>query len=646
MKTKLFYLIILLIVGCNKNIAQNIGPFQNAMTIAKAHGNSRVKNVFKDFSLTNEEIIASRLKWLLLFAPTLRDTLQKNPEIKLTSKIVDTLKLHYGKSNNPFICKDCPISFGAKDESVNNNILTTAVGGSAKGISLTNLADGTAQFIAKRVKEELSINFFEKLKEQINTSEELSAFFPETKEHLQLIDQEIYRFNNYIKAFETTIVSDLKTLPGNLSEYLTQNDNLKGKKESVYAADWFTVTQMMLDEKPPAEIFEFLANKGQIQDQTKDDFINLKASFQTINLLSKAFMTTDSTWASPTDIRETFESTAAQNFILGLLYQASSDISFNSDSTLQNVIKHQKEKILNMQSFFTAVNQIDKNVEAFKNKKEKEEKLSYSDYYLVIDGIISTAEAGKNVLDDLNILNKDKKINEIDTVIQGLDLLNKITLDVYQNEYSSAVFRLTNLLKLVLKDEFEGKLPRKFLEYATFLASLAESDTPGEVAQVIESFALPAGSASIKKQSGFDMALGAYLGPVLGHENLSDINDPAVNYLGLTTPLGITLSTRINKGSLTLFGSIIDIGAITAFRLTDDKVENIPDITLENIMAPGLHLMYGTPKLPVALGFGVQCGPNLRSIDSEMIDLENTNGVRFGFTIALDLPLITLINIR
>jgi hypothetical protein len=645
MRTRLIYLFFLLFWTKLNLISQNIGPFQSAIIIAKVHGNDTVDNIFDDLSYTDEEIIDSRVKWLLFFDPTLRDTLKKNTNIEINDTLISKIAKQY--IGNPFICDSCVVRFGNSQNAIDNSTGTVVASVASKGISLTNLADGTAQFITKRVKEELSINFFEKLKEQINTSEELGAFFPETKEHLQLIDKEIYRFNNYIKAFETTIVSDLKTLPGNLSKYFITNEDLKGKKESVYAADWFTVTQMMLDEKSPAEVFDFLANKGQIQGQTEDDFKNLKASLQTINLLSKAFMTTDSTWATPTDIQEAFESKAAQKFILGLLYQASSEISFNSDSTLQEIINKREGKIFDMQRFYAEVNQLGKNIAQIKVKKKKKEDLIYSDYYLVIDGLINTSRAGKAVLENLIKLKNDKTFDEVNTMIQGLDFVNKITLDVYQNEYSSAVFRLTNLLKLVLKDEFEGKLPRKFLEYATFLASLAESDTPGEVAQVIESFALPAGSASIKKQSGFDMAFGAYLGPTAGYENLYGVDEPEkLNFLGLTTPLGLTISTRIKKGSLTLFGSLFDIGAITAYRFVDDETENLPEIKLENILAPGLHLMYGTPKLPVAIGIGVQHGPNLRSVDPLGYGIEEANGVRFGFTLALDLPMVTLFNIR
>ena len=75
--------------------------------------------------------------------------------------------------------------------------------------------------------------------------------------------------------------------------------------------------------------------------------------------------------------------------------------------------------------------------------------------------------------------------------------------------------------------------------------------------------------------------------------------------------------TRYNTGrSHTLFFSVLDIGAITSFRLIDDDTETLPEFNWNNILAPGLYYLNGWKNSPISLGLGVQYGPQLRRIEA------------------------------
>lgn len=138
---------------------------------------------------------------------------------------------------------------------------------------------------------------------------------------------------------------------------------------------------------------------------------------------------------------------------------------------------------------------------------------------------------------------------------------------------------------------------------------------------------------------------------------------------GVHAPIGITGSYgSINKngktnGSLSAFLTILDIGSVTQFRLQNPIVEvdgsemkttsfnELPEIKLENIFAPGGYLVYGFPSLPISLGCGWQYGPALRGItinqEAELNQEILTNNIvssswSWRLFIAVDIPLLNL----
>ena len=90
--------------------------------------------------------------------------------------------------------------------------------------------------------------------------------------------------------------------------------------------------------------------------------------------------------------------------------------------------------------------------------------------------------------------------------------------------------------------------------------------------------------------------------------------------------------------------SLIDIGALTAYRFEDDNAEELPDLKFENVLAPGGYLVYDIPRYPISIGFGAQLGPNLRSVTNGNLGLNNTKGWRWGAFIAVDIPMISVFN--
>lgn len=231
-----------------------------------------------------------------------------------------------------------------------------------------------------------------------------------------------------------------------------------------------------------------------------------------------------------------------------------------------------------------------------------------------------------------------------------IDNLSK-QLDVIVRDSSN-----TNLFKK-WEDSIRNELSmtmKSLLKYGTFMSTIIDAKTSDDVEAAIESAALPAGSARIKRESTFNIALNAYCGPYMGYERVYDL-DPkwmsarksTVNSYGLTAPVGISISyggnckKAKNHSSYSLFLSVIDVGAIASFRFSDTTTEVLPTIQLKNILSPGIFFSYGIPTLPISVNAGWQMGPLLRKVDAQ-ID-ENSYSDRYGrisLSICIDIPIV------
>lgn len=205
-------------------------------------------------------------------------------------------------------------------------------------------------------------------------------------------------------------------------------------------------------------------------------------------------------------------------------------------------------------------------------------------------------------------------------------------------------------------DQFRENLFR----YGTFMADVAAADNANDFEAALNTMALPPGSSQIKRTRPSSFELGAYFGAALSQERLvlpAGIDAPELEDdvfgAALFVPVGVSYSRNIggNK-SITFFGSLIDLGAITAFRLEDRddtpgaaQVERLPEFRPANIIAPGFHVMYNFPKSPFTLGLGVQDGPSVRkfTLAGQTVERE-ARSLRGMLTFSVDVPVFRFFN--
>jgi hypothetical protein len=185
------------------------------------------------------------------------------------------------------------------------------------------------------------------------------------------------------------------------------------------------------------------------------------------------------------------------------------------------------------------------------------------------------------------------------------------------------------------------------LKYGTFMAEVATAKSSEEVKSIIEATVLPPGSSSIKTYSKFNIALNSYLGAFAGHEWTNGFPSKIiVNSFGVAAPIGVDFSWGLPKnkivGAMSVFVSVINIGALASYRLQNDSIKSIPEITLANIIAPGINVVFGRlGNTPLALGIGYEYGPQLRKVTIEGID-KVANSSRITAFLCVDIPFFNI----
>jgi hypothetical protein len=559
-------------------------------------------------------------------------------------------------------------------------------------LNVTNLADGLAKFVVERAKTELNIAFFDKFKRELEDQEDLRKLFPQTYQVLRAIDKEIYNYEVYLESLRSAFQKDLRNIFTNLSRFL-QDPQQQGKFNGSIAAkiivELLPIADMVINGRHPSEIISFLATDFRVKEPNV--FIkNLANTFKFSNLISQSLISKDdivsNRWIGIDEFSLLFSRKYPHAFRLyiGLLYQQGDSIWFYHEqgsttfrkvlSKIDSIDSNLKKIRTPIEIFYNQAKLVDNSLNMI--SKFPKDSLSYDQYYQFTQATIGFIEAAgyhiKSVADDIVTNNNKNDLKERDDFFSVLNLLSDLNLDLKMKNYHSAIVNTVAILNLVIEKDSLKVFETQLIKYGSFMATVSNAGNSDEVKKAIETVALPPGSASMKKRTKFNAAINTYFGGFYARENLR-LEDNKGKVYGITTPLGISASIpfRVSciskipiikyippflffkgEGSLTIFGSIIDIGAITAYRVTDKNdsttTQNLPEVKLKNIIAPGLYAIYGFPNVPLSLGVGWQTAAELRNIVAETegeeptLQLVPSSGYRFLVFLAVDIPLFNL----
>lgn len=617
----------------------------------------------EDYQLTEGDTEEQKEQFYQLLARNLSDSMQ--------AQTLDKAEILNAYRNNPFIGELIPETMGSAgfidfDKNGSRGGLLDAAS-TGLGLPTSTFVLGLADFLVERTKQELSIAFFRDFQKIIKESKEMKMLFPSTSKVLLEIDKNIYQFKAFWEVLRESFLSDLNNLVYNLDDYIQNSDVIKNHTLRYLASDLFKVVELFYDQEPPAKIIEYLAKEAYLHTITPDmDTAKylpiLKGGLELLGAISSSLEHKDGNgyWTEPEKITKLIRKPILGVLYLGLLYEKHKSIKLG-DKTLgahlssiaSDKTKSKFRVLLNTFKVFLDKGQLIKRLaesirdranERRRNKNaqpktDEEKQLEEDDYFRFTEGICDliaqTYELKKALVGYTS--KEDTLVKKYLSIVSDL---NSLGLDIRKKHYTSALVNaLFVIQKLLPEDEFACKR-QVLLKYGTFIATAVQAKTPQEVSDAIAAFALPPGGSAIKKYSDFSIALNAYVGVSAGQEMLMGVGDKA--FYAVATPIGVTFSYGFgNYGSLSVLASLIDIGALTAFRFQDSTVNELPDLRFENILAPGGYLVYGVPKYPISIGIGAQLGPNLRSVTNGTLN-STTSGWRWGAFIAVDIPMVSI----
>lgn len=616
-------------------------------------------------------------------------------------EIDDTAKANAAARKNPFLKKVIDSKYTVKqtDKSIaesGNEILSGLSLSSIGGLDVTNLADGLAKFVVKRTKEELSIAFFKRFKNTIDSIPDLQTLFPATANLLSSIESEVYDYKKYIQNLREAFKADIQALDENLPGIIDNHPALFARYPALAVSlrSGCYITGELKRQVHPGDI---LANYPlDIMDRAGISK-NYPGAIQTIQLLSASLRDTASTdsnyWVNIKYLRQLVNDKRALQIYFGLLYQKAlndfDSVQFQNTSLVQlldTLAEHYNEYndyyrsyklyIMRFAEKTDALNKMIKNY-----TKPANDSLALELYKKYFDASIDLVEYATQV-GQLPFINRIKFLEHLhDTLAVYFDIshaTSDLVIDINRKNYSSAINRAIYIYgeirtkpskaeALAMRTSANSNASRRslqpavdslnrseialnmFVKYGGFMATVATAKNSNEVEAAIEAFALPTGSASIKRQSPFNVSLNVYAGLFTGFEKIRGVDDKfKINSYGVTVPVGIAVSKGhsvlfipVKWGcSSSVFISLIDIGAVAAYRFKDDTtVSKLPTIQLKDIVSPGIFYSQGFGKTPLSLNLGWQAGPVLRKVGLK----ENEFGKaysRFSISLCVDIPLL------
>lgn len=575
-----------------------------------------------------------------------------------------------------------------------NKFSFSSILSSIGGLDVTTISDGFAKFLVKRVKQELSIAFFERFRKILESQEDLKTLFPETVLLLDAVNEEIYDYERYIQNLREAFKHDIRIIHHNLPGIIDNHEAFFEKHKEAKAA--------LLSGCYVAVALENRVHPGDILDDYPIEYLdglnkNFTGTIQSIQLLNASLRDVPTGedghyWVPLKKLRELVTNQLALKFFLGLVFQDAvfkhNSIPFENGKTLTQLLNTVAENWRTGLNTYTAykryvldygekVNALNKMIDEYKNLPEDSAALEkYARYFrAAVDLIEYSTEIIELPIIKNHVNDNDRQLKlSLGRYFEVSYAVSDLVIDISKKNYSAAineVVKIYNLVRTKPAEESKKKVEAatanvkesperdnarkvadtarttldKLVKYGSFISTVAAAKNSDEVAEAIETAALPVGSSRIKRETLFNVALNAYVGPFIGYEKIKGVDSGKINSYGITAPIGVSVSrghsilfipSNTNSSS-SIFFSLVDIGALTAFRFTNDSTEKIPTIELRDIVSPGIFFSHGFGKTPLSFNIGYQMGPLLRKVRLDE-NLVGKSYSRISISIVVDIP--------
>jgi hypothetical protein len=542
--------------------------------------------------------------------------------------------------NNPFFKGKMTIP--AFQANTSSNGITTALAPTTSTAPVFSgnwqavVINGLASFMADRFKEEAMHMALTDVFDKMTNDDKaiVSALFPKTYAEIVILDKSQNYYTADLLFLRQLVQADLAALPDNL--VANMGTLLPQLQKYPQLEDAITLTYSAVKySRENRTLPDMITMLAQLNYQSLD----VSKALQVIDLVSTALRADGSseTWVQPTDISPLLLTTADNKvrFFYGLLYQQLTDAGMQKMAP--DLVKY--IQVVDDQAAATNISLLLPFISSL-NEAYDYAKTTNFQFKTVDDAfkfIRPAAQAFQNFLQNTQV---QQYLHINDGVSNTIGQLLDVTQSFLNKDYQQAV----PLLVADLGQYFPAG-SQQYTRSLAFISQLATIQTQDDMESLLDAYALPIGSSSIKRTALFNISLNSYVGATGGWETAYGSKaQQTKNNFGLSAPIGVAITYH---GNLTLFVSVLDLGSIVNARLNNDTTY-YSGLKLEQFFAPGAGLYYNFTKLPLTLGFNYTYIPNLRTITYQdgnaTVTETNRSVTRFNFSALIDIPLLTLFN--
>lgn len=508
--------------------------------------------------------------------------------------------------------------------------------------------NGIANFMAGRFKQEVLHMGIDQMFQRISLRDStlVSELFPKTFAHIVELREkgnDAYYTADLLYLRELVRL-DMESLPTTITKNL--NSIFPSLDLTPDLTDGITLSAGLIKYAsmgvPMDQLLNFVSDTSLYSSDTSivSQVVNVA------DLLSQAFKDkagTGRTWVNPLiTLPHTGNpnSPIVSKLFYGLLYSQLSEIkpfklAFEKVTNSTDLVKANQKISKMIQDFSLVVGKMEMIGNVLKENNYEVENIRQA--MTILDEVVDVIQFTSQGLGEIDI-----RLTKVDSAVQVAHDYLSFTESVMDKNYRSAIPKLVAILSPYSNDNIEMS------RALGFLSGLGEINDDEDMEKLLQAYALPIGSASIKRSSRLNLSVNGYVGITGGIERafaLDKSNDQDKANLGLTAPIGISLTFA--EGHVTFFASVFDLGSVVNQRINNDTT-SYTDLRFEHFFAPGAQLYWNFKNTPLSLGAGVTYVPNLRTIKYEnggtTIGESGLNVLRVNLSVMVDIPFFTIYN--
>lgn len=475
---------------------------------------------------------------------------------------------------------------------------------------------GTANFMSSRLKDEITNYGLHLALKKIEEDEHIRVLFARSWDYIAALNKTGTFYHSDLNMLKYNAEYDLQSLPDKTFDYLKQKVDPKYASLFEEVKFYYTFINDFREMANPVDAINRLTDK-----ESKHEII-------LVQLLNNAFRNLEGShkiWVSHAELQK---DNLTEIFFMGLLLEQI--IQHDKSSTATNTNEGIHVMVPTYAGLFESLEHVtlqirDKNTPTIQEQKN---------YFRAIYDLYKPTIYKK--IEQLDIANKYVRI------VEAIPAASDLRHIIEQRQYQYLLPQFLQIAQFIDPDLFVEN--RESFQLVTFLLALNTVESSEEVKDLLETTALPIGSATIKRVSHWNIAFNGYVGITAGSEWLmKNVKGSHFNY-GLTAPIGISFSGRISKvrpRSLTVFLSVFDIGALVNQNLKEE-VATDSKIRFEQFIAPGVGLFYNAGKSPFTFGVHTTHNPSMREVNINGEHQHHIGAYRANVSFLVDIPLFNL----